>query len=399
MDQKTAAALLAHLPTPFYAFDLAALRRRVEFLKASLPPEVQLCFAVKANPFLAAAAAGLTARLELCSPGEVRVCQALGLGEDQYVVSGVYKSPTLMRELISGGSGARFTAESPAQFTLLLDEARRAGRCIPVLLRLSSGNQFGMSAPELERIVSQHQGDPNIDLCGIQFFSGTQKTSLKKLGRELAMLDEFLARLDREYGFAAQELEYGPGFPVSYFQGDAFDEAAYLSDFAALLSGLSFRGQITLELGRSIAASCGTYFTRVVDEKTVDGQRCAIVDGGIHQITYYGQSMAMKFPHVHRIAADASAADGGAERWNIFGSLCTVNDILVKQLPLPGLSVGDVLAFENAGAYCMTEGISLFLTRELPAVVLLPEDAPPLLARARVPVETLNTPDLTRPLF
>ena len=116
MDQKTAATLLAHLPTPFYAFDLAALRRRVEYLKASLPPEVQLCFAVKANPFLAAAAAGLTARLELCSPGEVRVCQALGLGEEQYVVSGVYKSPALMRELISGGSGAR-TARQEAQIS------------------------------------------------------------------------------------------------------------------------------------------------------------------------------------------------------------------------------------------------------------------------------------------
>ena len=46
--------------------------------------------------------------------------------------------------------------------------------------------------------------------------------------------------------------------------------------------------------------------------------------------------------------------------------LCTINDILVKRLPLGGLEIGDVLVFEQAGAYCMTEGIALFLSRDLP---------------------------------
>ena len=83
-------------------------------------------------------------------------------------------------------------------------------------------------------------------------------------------------------------------------------------------------------------------------------------------------------------------------RWNICGSLCSMNDLLAKQVYLPDVSVGDTLCFENAGAYCMAEGISLFLSRELPAVWLLPENGRPLLARAPIQTEFFNTPRYER---
>jgi diaminopimelate decarboxylase len=58
------------------------------------------------------------------------------------------------------------------------------------------------------------------------------------------------------------------------------------------------------------------------------------------------------------------------KEWNVCGSLCSVNDILVKKLSLPDLRLGDTLAFFNTGAYCMTEGISLFLSRDLPKIIM-----------------------------
>lgn len=48
-----------------------------------------------------------------------------------------------------------------------------------------------------------------------------------------------------------------------------------------------------------------------------------------------------------------------------------MNDILVKAAPLPEMEIGDALVFENAGAYCMTEGMSLFLSRDLPQIYLI----------------------------
>ncbi len=52
-----------------------------------------------------------------------------------------------------------------------------------------------------------------IEIKGIQYFSGTQKHSLKKLKREIGYLDEFLISVSDKTGFSIQELEFGPGLP------------------------------------------------------------------------------------------------------------------------------------------------------------------------------------------
>lgn len=389
MDKSELLELAQRFPTPFYLFEVEALERRVAHLREVLPQDTALCYAVKANPFLAREVSALVERLEICSPGEYAICRQLGLEPSQYVISGVYKDPQWMEELASREDVEKMicTVESMAQYHLLCQVARKHGRQLKLLLRLTSGSQFGLERQEIHQILAQP--DPQIEVRGIQYFSGTQKTSVKRLGRELRMLEEFLSSLQDQYG-PIPELELGPGFPVSYFADDAEQDEEVLLQAAQQLAQLSFPGKLTLELGRSIAASCGTYVTRVVDRKTNQSQNYAIVDGGIHQLVYFGQSMAMRRPQVELLPP----RDGdGVENWNICGSLCTVNDILVKQLPLSRLEVGDVLAFGNAGAYCMTEGISLFLSRDLPGVLLRQADGQVLCLRSPVQTCTWNTPN------
>ena len=118
-------------------------------------------------------------------------------------------------------------------------------------------------------------------------------------------------------------------------------------------------------------------------------QNYAIVDGGIHQLIYYGQSMAMKHPYCHVLS---EKQEGEAVDWNLFGSLCTVNDILVKQMPVKGLSVGDVVVFEKTGAYTTTEGIALFLSRDLPKILLRTENGEIRMLRDSINTDILNTP-------
>ena len=147
---------------------------------------------------------------------------------------------------------------------------------------------------------------------------------------------------------------------------------------------MQYKGKIILELGRSISASCGYYLTKVVDRKTNKGQNYAILDGGIHQLVYYGQTMAMKIPH-HEVYPYRNSEN--VEPWNLMGSLCTINDFLVKQLPVSNLQLGDVFIFKNTGAYCVMEGISLFLSRDLPQVLILKDGN---LKVARQSFETFN---------
>lgn len=60
---------------------------------------------------------------------------------------------------------------------------------------------------------------------------------------------------------------------------------------------------------------------------------------------------------------------GKEKEWNIYGSLCTVHDLLIQKIPLKGVKRGSILAFMNTGAYSHMEGMALFLNRELPAAV------------------------------
>ena len=69
-----------------------------------------------------------------------------------------------------------------------------------------------------------------------------------------------------------------------------------------------------------------------------------------------------------------------------------MNDIILKNAPLPKIEIGDVLRFENVGAYSPTEGIALFLSRELPAIYI--SDGKNAVC-VREPIETsqFNTPN------
>ena len=375
----------------YYVFDAPRLRERMEYLRGRLPEGTGLCYAVKANTFIIREALPYADRLEICSPGEARVCFGLGVPSEKTVISGVYKTPSFIRALAADRDFCGiFTAESEAQYRLLCEEAEKNGRELRVLLRLTNGSQFGMDAEQIETIVAERGSHPQIRLQGIQYFSGTQKTGVKKIGREIGLLDAFLTRLSEEYGFAAEELEYGPGFPAVYFEEDAFNEEEYLNEVSALLTGMTNRPKLVLELGRSIAAGCGTYYTHIVDLKTNGGQNYALTDGGMHHLVYYGQYMAMKRP---RMALAGKPADETDEKYNICGALCSMNDIMVKQVPLHSPEVGDVLRFENTGAYCPTEGISLFLSRDLPAVYIRRETGETVCVRRNYETAALNTPD------
>ena len=377
--------------TPLYVFDTRELAARAKRLRSALPPGVGLCYAVKANTFVLAALEPLVDRLEACSPGEHRICRALGVPGEKIVLSGVNKDESTVEDAVASGAPSIVTVESLAQLALVRRVARSRGLRAPVLLRLSSGNQFGLDRADLERAAREAMGDRHLDLRGVQFFSGTQKDSVRRLRREVGRLGDLARGLRDSCGWEVAEIEYGPGLPVAYFEGDETDEDALLDGLAEAVGGLSRTARVTIELGRSLVASCGTYLTRVVDAKEVAGQRYAIVDGGMHQLVYYGQSMAMRRPPVRLLGA---APPEGPEElpWNVCGSLCTTNDILVKRLPLAGLGEGSLLAFSRAGAYCATEGIALFLSRALPRVALVGAAGAPELVRAGLRTDPLTTP-------
>ncbi len=387
MNNITTEKILKSYATPLYVFEIDALKNRVDYLKSRLPKDVSLCYAIKANTFIVSDLCPYIEKLEVCSPGEMMLCLEKGVELSKIVVSGVYKTRDFIEEIVKDHSGVNcFTVESAEQYDMLIEFAEKYNKKIKLLLRLTSGNQFGLDEDDVKKIITSYDKNA-VEIIGIQYFSGTQKTSLKRIKREIDYADAFLAELENEYCFKSDEFEYGPGLPVAYFDTDNFNEEEYLAEFSSLLSSMKYKAKITLEVGRSLVADCGNYITKVVDMKSNQNQNYAIVDGGMNHITYFGQSMAMKHPF-HSLFPLRD--DGETKNWNICGSLCTVNDILMKNTPMTDLKIGDAIVFKKTGAYCATEGISLFLSRDLPQVLIIDENGNINCAREAVATYKLN---------
>ena len=352
------------LPTPSYVFAEKEFRERIRSVREALGPEIRLVYAMKANPFLTDIALSEGAALEVCSPGEERICERAGAAGENLVLSGVNKDREDFRRIIAKyGNGPVYTAESPLQLSMLEELGREKGLVLSVLLRVTSGNQFGMDPSDAEIAVRDRDTLQGVRLAGIHYFAGTQKR-LKKTLSEIAEMDDFLAMLDEKYGYRAEIFEFGPGLYVTYFEGeDAAREDTELSAVAEALRNMRFQGKTAVELGRFLAAPCGYYVTKIADCKTNRDTLYCILDGGIHQVNYYGQMMGMKVPRL--LVKDGGS---GPEKCMLCGSLCTTADILVREAFLPEPAVGDRVVFTRCGAYSVTEGISLFLSRDLPAI-------------------------------
>ena len=374
----------------FYIFDSAVLRDRIKYIKSFFDKNINICYAVKANTFISGEIADLADRFEICSPGEERICRDIGIEYNKMVISGVYKTPSFIENLIADESfDGIITAESVHQYDFICEYAQKYAHKIKVLPRLTNDSQFGVNKSDIEKMISERANRPYIDIAGIQFFSGTQKTSVKKYAREINKLNEFLNHLTDDYGYTARELEYGTGFPVAYFEGEETNEEEIFTSLSSILSSIDIKPEITLEIGRSIAASCGKYYTHIVDIKTNKSQNYVLTDGGMHHIVYFGQHMAMKMPAFSVVNKENEPKE---KEYNICGSLCSINDIMVKGAPLPEIEIGDVICFENTGAYCPTEGISLFLSRDIPDVYLKKGDSEIIRLRPSFETYNLNNP-------
>ena len=374
MDKQQLSSIAQQFGTPSFVFDESALARRMRAVKEIVGDSVHLCYSIKANPFLIPAMQQLTELLEVCSPGELEICESLKVDPKTILFSGVNKTLPDIEHAMDAGV-MRFTAESPLHIRLLHQAAERRGVVYPVLLRLTAGSQFGMDESDLLHAIEHRAEYPFLRFEGIHYFSGTQRAKLDKDQRkELVMLGEFMNKLKQDYGFVCEKIEYGPGLYFPYFaHEDHSDTLALIRDLAPDLQALAARCELTIEMGRFFASECGTYLTTVIDTKVNCGHHYAIVDGGIHHVNYLGGTMGMRSPIITHIAGPQHAGENEAD-WSLCGSLCTTADILVRKIAMSGLAQQDVLAFHNIGAYSVTEGPALFLSRNMPRIILASDD-------------------------
>lgn len=177
MTDASLQKIAATYGTPTFVFDTDALQARVRAIQAIWGREIDLCYSIKANPFLLPAMMQVTARLEVCSPGELSLCESLHAADARVIYSGVNKTPVDIARALADGVGT-CTAESLLQVRYLQDAARKAAKRLPVLLRLNAGSQFGMSKEDLFTALAHRRETPDLEFIGIHYFVGTQRKKL-----------------------------------------------------------------------------------------------------------------------------------------------------------------------------------------------------------------------------
>lgn len=399
--------------TPYYVFDTDEFAKRAAMIRAALDCKggrrIPLCFSIKANPFLLHRLPEGLDHVEVCSPGELEICVALGVKPERIIYSGVMKEKCDIERAVSYGAGI-LTCESIRHAALISEvmleciqegahEAEFAETKAHVILRLTSGNQFGMSLDDIEYIISHPDEFKGITVMGIHYYSGTQK-SLRKINKDLEKIKSALTMLKDKYSFEPQLVEYGPGLCVEYFEEDWQErEIQALDEAAEVLREFAEEYPLGIEMGRFIAASCGKYYTQVKDLKSTGDANYAILDGGIHHLNYFGQRMAMQVPPIKVCAGEVSENEekNGVELtelpdtdYTLCGSLCTVADVLVREVKLKKLELGDVLEFGHCGAYSVTEAPALFLSRQLPAIYAYSKEYGYECLREHIPAAEIN---------
>lgn len=358
-----------------YVFDMDEVVNRITLIKAIInsiqvnEKRSKICYSIKANPFIVPYIDEYVDAFEVCSPGELEIVKEYNIQGNKIIYSGVNKNIEDITEAIDYGCHV-ITVESLTQYKLICKYAKIKSKNVHLLLRLSSNNQFGMSEDDIKYILS-NDIDDEICIDGIHYFAGTQRGISQKHNQEIGYLRDFMCELSDEHGIKFDTVEYGPGLYYPYFEGDDFtDTLKPFKDIMDIIGQNQGDYIYTIEMGRFIAGSCGYYFTRIADLKTSFETNWCILEGGINHLNYYGQVMGMKRPiitHLSEAELDCEKPD----TYVLCGSLCTTGDIIVRGYELKTPKIGDAIVFHNTGAYSVTEGISLFLSRNLPKVLIL----------------------------
>ncbi len=365
--------------TPFYAYDRRLLDERVALLRRTLPPVIELHYAVKANPMpaLVQHMAGLVDGLDVASLGELKVALDAGMGPAQISFAGPAKRPPELAAAIA--AGITINLESAGELETVARLGREAGRRPRVAVRVNpdfelkaSGMKmgggpkpFGVDAeqtPALLRRISALE----LDFQGFHIFSGSQNLRAAAIVEAHDRTFELALRLAADAPGPVRILNVGGGFGIPYFPGDAPLDlqpiVVNLERWLPVIKGRLPTARVVLELGRYLVGEAGIYVAEVVDRKASRGHTFLVTNGGLHHHLAasgnFGQVVRKNYP----VAVGNRVAGTEREVVTVVGPLCTPLDILAERMELAKADVGDLIVVFQSGAYGLTASPAGFLS-------------------------------------
>lgn len=368
--------MLEKYGSPIYLFD----EDRIRYNCSVYVRAMRECFGESAKALYASKAASFKRIYEIVkeegmgidvvSSGEIYT--ALKAGFD---LSGAYfhsnnKTDFDIEYAMDNGIGY-FVVDNVEELDAIDTIAKEKGRVQNVLLRLTPGidphtyaavatgkvdSKFGsaIETGQAKEICAYALTLKNVHLSGFHCHVGSQVFSSDVFLRSADIMLEFVALVNREYGYTTEILDLGGGYGVRYTADDpTIDIAENIREVAAHIKNTANELGIELpairfEPGRSIVADAGMTLYRVGTVKRITGYKNYVsVDGGMTdnpRFALYGSKYTVTLANKVSEECDFECS--------VVGRCCESGDILQENVKLPAsVTRGDVLAVLTTGAY------------------------------------------------
>ena len=222
-------------------------------------------------------------------------------------------------------------------------------------------SKFGISIhqiPHLKRIVE----NTKIRINGVHMHTGSDILDIDVFLRAAEILFE-TANHFKDLDF----IDFGSGFKVPYYPGDSETNIEELGKKLSKRFNLfckSYGKNLTLifEPGKFLVSEAGKFICKVNSIKQTTSTVFAQVDSGFNHFL-----RPMMYGANHHIE-NISNPDDTERYYSIVGYICET-DTFASNRKVSTISIGDLLCFNNAGAYCHTMS-SNYNSRYRPAEVL-----------------------------
>ena len=361
--------------TPLYVYDEKTIRSMAQTFVGEFTsryPKTSVAYASKAflNLAMAKIANEEKLSLDVVSGGEIAVAHAAGFPSNKMYFHGNNKTPQELSEAIDLGVGT-IVVDGFQELDILNNIAKSKNANQGIMLRLSPSVDahthahtttgildvkfgFSIETGESSIAIKQALDSSNLSLQGIHFHLGSPIFELEPYSNAIDTVFDYLTPFLHQ-GLDLKKFSPGGGFAIGYLQQQLPPSiGGYADVITSMLKtkcddlGIDYP-ELIIEPGRSIVGRAGVAIYTVGVTKVIPNVRTYVsLDGGM------GDNIR---PALYEAQYEAVAANKMSrthfETVTLAGKYCETGDILVKDVSLPILDSGDLVAIPASGAYCI----------------------------------------------
>lgn len=399
--------------TPLYVYDIGDIKEKIQELRECFSDKYDrtiISYAAKAfasiQIFQLMKEEGL--HLDLVSGGELAMALHAGFPAEDIELNGNNKSYEELDLAIRNDIG-KIIVDGSNEIPMIRDLAEKYDKKVSLLFRVSPGldadthayistgmvdSKFGFQVSQVLDQVKKVESSDRLEFLGYHFHLGSQLFQNDIYLNALDIMFELIDKTHEETQLEVKELNIGGGFGIEYTDQDQRKPFSYFLDpiMEKILAFYAEKDQkrpiISIEPGRSLVGEAGYTLYRVGSIKDIEGIRKYVaVDGGMTdniRPALYGAEYDAILANKYKQPVE--------EEVRICGKCCESGDILIKNIALPKVEVGDLVCVRSTGAYgySMSSNYNSLLK---PAIVFV-EDAKDWLAVKRQTYEDLWALDI-----